>query len=84
MLIVVCALPLLGISCGLPEVINGTILAPSVLYGDVATYTCTEGYRTYDNLTTENITCQTDKSWSKDPKCACKKYLNVFNTSINL
>ena len=92
---VLCNLCLPGISCGPPDVANSTVVALTYLFGDVAAFTCNQGYRMADNLTTANITCQADKTWSTPLMCACmlcddisnlhscKLYLKIFaNNSI--
>ena len=61
------------VNCGQPiDIRNADLNAPSSLFGDVAVYTCFDGFETADNSSTQNITCQANKAWTNVPICSSK------------
>ena len=52
-----------------PSIENAEVNAPSTLFEDEAVYTCVQGFETADNTSSENITCQQNKTWTEGPTC---------------
>ena len=60
----------LGRSCNFPGGRPHAYLQPTNLeFGSVATFQCEEGYHVQPGVTSFNITCQADGTWSNSLMC---------------